>query len=109
MVTWGREKKGGSKGPSAYRFFAAGAILVAACLALLSSRTAGKQGEDVLRREEIAAAEALGLEDAVPVMLYGTGSDEEEPPGMINGKWNLWEYIGDRIASALFGNEKNKG
>lgn len=96
MTGWGRKRKE-SGTPSAYRFFAVGAAIVVFGLAAFSSRGigSGSGGTSVLRREEVAAASLIIGADAVPA------ETEEEPPGYLNGKWNIWEYIGDALASAV--------
>ena len=103
MTSWGRVKKGRG-GPSPYRFFAVWAALIAALLAVSSFRgvPSGDGTVSVLRSEEIAAADAIAGTGAVPVLLEVSGGGDKEP-GIVNGRWNFWEYIGDGIASALFG------
>lgn len=95
MNQWGRERKK-SDTPPGYRFFAFGAAFVIFALAVLSLGGVGSNGggDSVLRREEAAAAAFIVGADAVP-------EKTEEPPGYLNGKWNLWEYIGDALASAV--------
>ena len=107
MIVWGRSKKaGGPADAPVYRRFFILAAAVAACLAIFSFRGVPAKGGDVsvLRSEEIAAANAIRDTGAVPALLtVDGGGKEDEPPGFINGRWNFWEYIGDRLASALFG------
>jgi hypothetical protein len=92
--SWGREQK--SDTPSGYRFLALGAAIVVFGLAVLSS---GGGKESVLRREETAAAALIVGTDTSP----GETEPSEEPPGYLNGKWNFWEYVGDRLASLITG------
>ena len=101
MASWGRVKKG-RRGPSPYRFFAVWGALIAALFAITSSRgvPSGDGAVSVLRKEEAAAAEALADTFAVPVLLEVSGGGEED--GIVNGRCNFLEYIGDRLSSALF-------
>ena len=76
-------------------------------------------------REDAERVESVYRENAVPVMNYITDPSEEkdvqseasvkefirksirdtaaEPFGYMNGKWNLWEYLGDVMADLLLG------
>ena len=93
MNKWGRDRKK-SDTPPGYRFFAFGAAFIVFALAVFSFGGIGDGEGSVLRREEVAAAALIVGADAVP-------EETEEPPGYLNGKWNLWEYIGDALASAV--------
>lgn len=95
MTGWGRERKK-SDTASGYRFFALGAALIVFGLAAFSSGGRDRD-ETVLGREETAAA-ALMIGTDAPFVETG-----DEPPGYLNGHWNLWEYIGDKLASAISG------
>ena len=81
----------------------AGAVLCALFLAVLAARGGG----GTLREEEKTAAERVAENEYVAVMLGVENADAsgtsvaltEEPPGYLDGKWNLWEFIGDSISS----------
>ena len=95
VTEWGR-KQNGDEGRFRRGFFAVGAILIVLGLAALSQGDAAPRGGSALRREEAAAAALIAGADSVP-------AETEEAPGSLNGKWNLWEYIGDALASLITG------
>ena len=85
----------------------AGAVLCALFLAVLAVRGGG-----TLREEEKTATSRVAENEYVAVMLGVDDSsasgvsvtETEEPPGYLDGKWNLWEFIGDTISS-FFGKQ----
>ena len=95
-----REYGGSGRGP-----LCAGAVLCALFLAVLAVRGGG----GTLREEEKTAAERVAENEYVAVMLGVEDTPPpktsvaltEEPPGYLDGKWNLWEFIGDSISSLL--------
>ncbi len=93
--SWGRERK--SDTLPGYRFLALGAAIVVFGLAVLSAGGGGEKS--VLRREETAAAALIVGADTPPAETELS----EEAPGYLNGKWNFWEYVGDRLASLITG------
>lgn len=80
----------------------AGAVLCALLLAALAARGGG-----ALREEEKTASARIAENEYVAVMLGVEDADAsgtsvaltEEPPGYLDGRWNLWEFIGDSISS----------
>ena len=105
VCVYGRTRRGGalSRGP-----LGAGAVLCALFLAVLAVRGGG----GTLREEEKTATSRVAENEYVAVMLGVDDSsasgvsvtETEEPPGYLDGKWNLWEFIGDTISS-FFGKQ----
>lgn len=105
VCVYGRPRRGGtiSRVP-----LGAGAVLCALFLAVLAVRGGG----GTLREEEKTAAERVAENEYVAVMLGVEGApspgtsvaETGDPPGYLDGKWNLWEFIGDSISS-FFGKQ----
>ncbi len=94
--SWGRARKKTGGGSRPYRFLAFGAALTAAALAIFTLGgvpLSDGDGTPVLAAEEVAAVGAF----------YGGteahSEKEDDPPGVLNGRWNFWEFVGDTIAS----------